>query len=341
MKSNNNSYDENKIDFVIAWVDGNDKKWQEEKALYSPEAGTDSNVNRYRDWENLRYWFRGVEKFAPWVNKIYFVTWGHVPKWLDLSNPKLCIVNHKDYMPQEYLPCFSPNPLELNFHRIKGLSEQFVYFNDDMFLTKPVKSEDFFENGLPKDSALESAVMQCDYRDPFSHMLINDIAFINMHFEKKEVIRKYKKLWFSPKYGPDVIRNFLMSPYKKFASFKYLHLPSPFLKSTYEAVWNAEPEILDTICHNRFRGVFDVNQYVMRYWQYVTGNFIPQTPKMGRFFLIGLEEKECIDAIANGRYRMICLNDDGVTADNFENIKCQIIEAWEKLLSEKSSFEKE
>ena len=118
-----------------------------------------------------------------------------------------------------------------------------------------------------------------------------------------------------------MIRNFLMSPYKKFASFKYLHLPSPFLKSTYEAVWNAEPEILDTICHNRFRGVFDVNQYVMRYWQYVTGNFIPQTPKMGRFFLIGLEEKECIDAIANGRYRMICLNDDGVTADNFENIK--------------------
>ena len=74
----------NKIDFVIAWVDGNDEKWQEEKAKYSPQQGTDSNVNRYRDWDNLRYWFRGVEKYAPWVNKIFFVHGGMYPSGLML-----------------------------------------------------------------------------------------------------------------------------------------------------------------------------------------------------------------------------------------------------------------
>ncbi|MBQ6357217.1 MAG: capsule biosynthesis protein CapK, partial [Solobacterium sp.] len=39
--------------------------------------------NRFKDWGLFKYWFRGVEKFAPWVNKIYFITWGHVPTWLD------------------------------------------------------------------------------------------------------------------------------------------------------------------------------------------------------------------------------------------------------------------
>ena len=61
---------------------------------------SDDRDIRYRDWDNLQFWFRGVEKFAPWVNKIHFVTYGHLPKWLNVNNKKLNIVNHKDFMPE-------------------------------------------------------------------------------------------------------------------------------------------------------------------------------------------------------------------------------------------------
>ena len=79
------------IDFVITWVDGSDPVWQLEKKKTLEDSGmkakTDDRKERYRDWDNLRYWFRGVEQFAPWVRKIHFVTWGHLPEWLDPSAP--------------------------------------------------------------------------------------------------------------------------------------------------------------------------------------------------------------------------------------------------------------
>lgn len=73
------------IDFVITWVDGNDLEWKREKAARLGRTDMDISVNtddrkeRYRDWDNLRYWFRGMEKYAPWVRKVHFVTWGHIP----------------------------------------------------------------------------------------------------------------------------------------------------------------------------------------------------------------------------------------------------------------------
>ena len=67
--------DQDKIDFVIAWVDGNDPAWRAEKDKYDLRPSKGSAEVRFRDWNNLRYWFRGVEKFAPWVRKVHFVTW--------------------------------------------------------------------------------------------------------------------------------------------------------------------------------------------------------------------------------------------------------------------------
>ena len=153
----------NKIDFVLAWVDGADKEWLAERRKYNPAKGADNSAARYRDWENLQYWFRGVEKFAPWVNRIYFVTCGHIPPWLNTSHPKLKLIRHSDYMKPEYLPTFNINSIELNFHRIPELSEQFVYFNDDMFLLKPVYMEDFFKDEKPIDMlALQPDVANVD-----------------------------------------------------------------------------------------------------------------------------------------------------------------------------------
>ena len=77
-----------KIDVVIPWVDGSDPAWIEQKdkwfKIQNPDRMSNSN-NRYQNWENLKYWFRAIEEFIPWVNNIFFITWGHVPDFLNLS----------------------------------------------------------------------------------------------------------------------------------------------------------------------------------------------------------------------------------------------------------------
>ena len=76
-----------KIDFVITWVNGNDLRWKEKKDKYLNKYDKKLNTNsRFRDWEILKYWFRSVEKNAPWVNNIYFITEGHLPEWLNLNH---------------------------------------------------------------------------------------------------------------------------------------------------------------------------------------------------------------------------------------------------------------
>ena len=143
------------IDFVITWVDGSDPIWfQEKQKIFKKAVGavdTDDRSERYRDWGILKYLFRSIEKFAPWVNNVYFVTCGHLPEWLNTECSKLQIVSHKDFIPQKYLPTFNSHPIEWNFHRIKNLSEHFVYFNDDIFLLQPIEPTDFFRDGKPVD----------------------------------------------------------------------------------------------------------------------------------------------------------------------------------------------
>jgi hypothetical protein len=84
-----------------------------------------------------------VEKFAPWVNHVYFVTWGHYPQWINLEHPKLMLIRHKEYIPKKYLPTYNSNIIELNLHRISSLSEKIILFDDDMFLTDYVDEKDF------------------------------------------------------------------------------------------------------------------------------------------------------------------------------------------------------
>lgn len=328
-----------KIDFVLTWVDGADENWLKERRKYSPEKGTDAGESRYRDWENLQYWFRGVEKFAPWVNQIYFVTWGHIPGWLNTDHPKLKIVRHEEFMNPEYLPTFNINSIELNLHRIEGLSEQFVFFNDDMFLIRPVAAEDFFKNGLPRDCCIETALVQDDIHNPFANILMNDAALVNMHFSKRQVIRRNFRKWFHPAYGKMLLRNVLMLPYQEFSSFKYTHLPSAFLKSTFAKVWEDEEGTLDGVCRNRFRTVFDVNQYVMKYWQYMEGRYEPQSPSIGNFYTIGIHDEAIHKTLQGQTCKMVCLNDTASMKD-FEGEKQAVIASFEKILPKKSSFER-
>ena len=193
---------------------------------------------RYRDWDNLQYWFRGVEKFAPWVNRIHFITWGHLPSWLDTTNPKLNIVKHTDYIPEKYLPTFSSHAIELNMHRIEGLADRFVYFNDDTFIIRPSKPEDFFRGGLP----CVTFGLNCIFfgKDSAGHFNGSNLEVINTEFPDSKAIRRrdFKK-WFSPKNGFRInIKTAMLSNWDWFPGFHYDHLPSSFLKSTFEEVWD-------------------------------------------------------------------------------------------------------
>lgn len=329
------------IDFVIPWVDGSDPAWLAEKARYSPSGMPGSNTSvRFRDWDNLQYWFRGVEKFAPWVRRIHFITWGHLPKWLKTDDPRLHIVNHRDYIPEKYLPTFNTNPIELNIHRIEGLSEQFVYFNDDMFLTGFTKPEDFFKKGLPCDTAGLNCIQFSP--DSSGHFNGSNLEVINTEFDgmKKSIIRRNRKKWFSLKNGfRNDFKTFLLLPWEWFPGFYYDHLPSDFLKSTLCEVWEKYPEILDKTCSDKFRRESNVTQWLFKYWQLCKGDFEVRSYKFGKAFHINEDNfNELCQAIVTQKYRLVCINDTASTR-NFEEKKRIIIECFEKILPEKSSFE--
>lgn len=160
------------IDIVVPYVNNQDPIWQKEYENYKNIREGEYGVNtlsRYRDWGTLRYWFRGVETYAPWINKIFLILSGptQIPYWLNIDNPKLRIVYHKDYIPERFLPTFNSNTIECFLWRIPELSEHFIYSNDDVFICKPLSPDDFFNK---------------------------DKVAVNLNF-KKGVNEYYKKAW--------------------------------------------------------------------------------------------------------------------------------------------------
>lgn len=328
-----------KIDFVVTWVDGNDPAWLAERREYMPDRDdTGSSDNRFRDWDLMRYWFRGVEKFAPWVNRVYFVTWGHHPQWLNLDHPKLTLVKHTDFIPSEYLPTFNSNAIELNIHRISGLSERFVLFNDDMFPIDYIRPEDFFCQGLPCETALLGQLSALSPEDVFPHTILNNIAILNKHFSKKEVVSKHWKKFYSPKYGKDLLRNLLLSPARYFSCFNDLHMTSAYLRSSFQEVWDAEPKLLDAACRNRFRTKDDIMHWLVKWWQFCEGRFCPKASGWVKKFELGADEVP-INAVRQQAYKIVCLNDSDPNLD-FSATQAALQDAFETILPKKSAFEK-
>lgn len=325
-----------KIDFVIPWVDGSDKEWTKLRNSYSRKF----EESRYREWDVFHYWFRAVEKYAPWVNKIHLITCGQVPEWLNTEHPKLNLVFHEHYMPERYLPTFSSHPIELNMHRIEGLSEHFVYFNDDTYLCSPCKEEDFFKNGLPCDSAVLDQLFPSVVGHQFIHILSNNLSVVNAHFQKKTVIKKDLPKWFNLKYGKSLLLNMYLSLRGGFTGFKNFHLPQSFRKCDFEELWEMEPELLEETSSHRFREYTDINQYAVRMLNLCKGEFCPRNPKKaGQYFEISRHNDEIADYMQNHKGKMICINDVDSTQMDFERDYQFIHSLFEELFPEKSSFE--
>lgn len=340
----------NKIDFVLPWVDGSDSEWLKLKRKYeqngAAEVSCDADANadcHYRDYGILRYWFRAVEKFAPWENRVFFVTCNQKPDWLDESNPKLRLVNHEEYIPRGHLPTFHSNTIELNLHRLADLSEQFVLFNDDIFLLRPVEPKFFFKKGLPV-TACELAIPRWLGASNTSRMVLNNTSALKRCVDVEKSIRK--NIW---KFV-DVGKLGLGRAARNLASFAvnkcyipgtFGHLASSHLKSTFDEIWRIAPSFVEKTSQSRFRSDECVNHWLLLALNMVRGNFIPCNEKhRGAFVALREgEEKGICEAIRRQAYSEICINDK-IAGVNCESIFKELRDAFDYILPEKSSFEK-
>ena len=140
--------DENiSIDLVYLWVDGNDPKWLEKKQRFMDKKM--NTTGRYVDNQELKYSLRSVEKHLPWIRKIFIVTDEQTPLFLNTDQQKIQIVDLAEIMPKEILPSFNSNIIEQFLYKIPGLSEHFIYANDDMFINADLDPSFFLKMGNP------------------------------------------------------------------------------------------------------------------------------------------------------------------------------------------------
>jgi len=327
------------IDFVITWVDMNDPKWKLDFAKYSGRIDNSKNEvseARFRDYGLLKYWFRGVDKFAPWVRKIHFVTCGQKPEWLDVNHPKLNLVNHEDYIPNEYLPVFNSSLIEIYLHKIPGISDHFVYFNDDFFIINHISKERFFKNGLPNDIAAFRTNLGLSL---WSKCLKNNIKIINSKFDKKQVLRIDSHKWYNPVYGKKARLNYLLKFYHKFITLRTPHNAQPYLKKTFEDVWEYAGKELKAMSANRFRSEQDYTQELFRTWQICNSDFEPyNTYSDTKMFPLIFKSKQAIEAIKQQKFLLVCINDNEHIPD-FEQTMRKVEMAFDSILPEKSAFE--
>ena len=329
------------IDFVIPWVDGMDERWRKEKEGYLPSGAEDADEVRFRDWDNLKYWFRGVEQFVPWVRKIHFVTWGHLPEWMNTEHPKLHVVNHADYIQEQFLPTFNSHTIELNLHRIEGLAEQFVYFNDDIFILDRLRQEDFFRNGRPCDMLAFQPVVANPRNPVMSHIFLNNTLVLAKYFEKRENVRQQPGNYFKVGYPPlYFFYNLLELAFPLYTGFYTVHGPAPFCKKTFGCLWEKEKELLQATCSHRFRSQEDVSPYLLREWQKLSGEFYAKNIT-GDFAYFNIQNRNdrLVRLISRQAKKIVCINDTEEPID-FAKAKHEINGALQQILPQKSSFER-
>lgn len=136
-----------KFDVVYTWVNGDDPDYIKTRNSYA-KVKKDVNPERYRDdFELLRYSLRSLETYLNSFNHIYLVTArSQIPDWLDISRERISLIHHDEILPSKYLPTFNSNVIESFLHRIPGLSENFIYMNDDFLFGAPVPFEMFYKD---------------------------------------------------------------------------------------------------------------------------------------------------------------------------------------------------
>lgn len=279
------------IDLVYLWVDGNDPKWiaKRNATVGTPDGGGKHCEGRYANHDELKYSLRSAEKYAPWIRKIFIVTDGQTPAWLETSNPRVQIVDHKEILPAESLPCFNSVVIEHFLSKIPGLAEHFLYANDDMLFNRPVLPSDFFaEDGLP-------------------------IVRFN-----RRPLRKFT-LWLKEKVLRKKLSNYLLTihnsalavqrHYGKYIGHKTHHNIDAYLRSDYEQTRQEFADELAPTLANHVRADNDIQRHIYTYAAIMRGRahqtFVNQRTSM-RFHIDNPDHYKKFERL---RPMLFCMND--------------------------------
>jgi len=332
------------IDIVIPWVSGEDPAWREQYRASVSDRYPSGNTGsiRFENWGNLHLLFRAIETFMPWFHKIFLVTCGEVPAFLDPQHPKLRIVSHREYIPAEYLPTFNSNTIEMNLHRIEDLGDNFILFNDDLFPLRYIPETYYFQDDVPCDEVFESVIVPVDGigRLYGNALTANDVRIVNRNFEKLAVVSQHHDKWFSKVYGKEALeRNRTLSYWHHFTGFKNPHMANAYQKHHLQELWEKEHDLLDIASRNQFRYYTDISHIALRYWQLCKGDFVPRKA-LGEKFSITMENyQDAAHLIETQATQMISIS-EVCTPEEFVMIRERINRALQSILPDASSFER-
>jgi len=273
------------MDIVYTYVNMNDTNWNTKRQMmkqlyYDPNINNiDSNTeNRFIDNNELLLSIRSVEKFVSWVNKIYIVTDEHFPEWLNINHEKIIVIDHKNIIPNEFLPTFNSHVIELFLHKIPGLSETFIYLNDDVIFTKNIQYEDFVNNN-------KISVFLDKYYTKKGNPNVNEYAFRSAWKNSNKWLDEY---FFVEK------------------RYKMAHAPMIINKTIVNNIWDIMYDKLIPVCNQKFRSIIDYNilcSIYIYYSLYKGFAFNNDTLKC-----ISIFDNDDLSKIYNKDCHIICLN---------------------------------
>ncbi|SFB99401.1 Stealth protein CR1, conserved region 1 [Streptomyces aidingensis] len=290
------------VDVVYTWVDGNEPAMRAKRARYQGRGTAEIldkeiNESRYTSHDELRYSLRSLAMYAPFVRHIYLVTDGQCPHWLDRDAEGITVVDHRDIFPDDgVLPVFNSHAIETRLHHIEGLSDHYLYFNDDVFVGRRVSAEHFFHG---------SGVL----RIPVSPL---KIGVGKPHAEETATNSAGKN-----------VRRLLMEKFGRMTTNNFMHTPLPQHRPTLRELEELFPEDIARTTASRFRSPQDIAMTAPLQYQYalLTGRGVPGRFSF-RYVNISRDDagQRLDDMARTRRFDFFCLNDVDVPPERREEV---------------------
>ena len=292
------------MDIVITYVNGLDPVWQRDYEKYTNQPVLEK---RFRDWGTLRYLFRGIAENMSFIRKVHLVVSheSQVPEWINRN--EVHVVLHKDIIPAEYLPTFNCNPIEMHLHRIEGLDEEYLYFNDDMFPMCKCEPTDFFRNGR--------GVLGVS-RHIFAMNMFKKICRNSDSLARKALGLRSSLLFLRPQ-----------------------HICSPMLKSVCEEVYAKVPKEIAKTSSSRTRTAEDLNQYLFLDYMYLKGLLINKRHSKKHFSVGIASVSQLHKFITTPTHKLACINDVQLPEERYAELREVQLQAFEERFPQKSKYE--
>jgi hypothetical protein len=292
------------MDIVITYVDGNDPVWKQD---YEKYTNVPVMQKRFRDWGTLKYLLRGIEVNMPFIRNVYLVVShpSQVPQWVDQTQLK--IVLHSDIIPEKYLPTFNCNPIEMHLHRIEGLDEEYLYFNDDLYPLAPCRPEDFFRDG-------------------------KGVLGFSRHFLASGMYKKICR-------NSDTHARKALGLNPSFCFVRPQHTCTPMFKSECEQLYSIlEQDILASLTRVRTSG--NLNQYLFLDYQLYKGRMVNEKISNKHYSVAVASPEKLKSFILSPTRNLMCVNDVRLSEERYMKLRSAMIEAFEQKFPQKSRFEK-